>query len=172
MSEVFTAYFPNITNVNGNNLGAVLNRSGTEVLKIQRIGILDNYNSTSGVNDTNLVAIRRYVLADLTGYTYVTPVSHDLANVVPDNTIIGYGGTPSGTFEVLRRVIYSTNDRVLGYFDWCDWCTIVPWNIIWDAGYRDAAVQPLTLRTREMVCVWHTNVDAQNSDLWIEFLRE
>jgi hypothetical protein len=95
-----------------------------------------------------------------------------LANLAPDDAIIGYGGTPSGTFEVLRRIIYSTDDRVLGTFEWQQWSVIVPWNIIWDAGYRDPAVQPLTLRTREMVCAWHTNCGAQESDLWIEFSRE
>ena len=172
MSEAFTAYFPNITNANGNNLGAILNQSKDEVLKIQRIGIAGNFVDTSGTHTTNLISIRRYTLAGLTGYTYVTPVSHDLANVVPDTTIISYGGTPTGTFEVLRNVIYSTDERVLADFEWGQWSLIVPWNIVWDAGYLDSTVQPLTLRAFEMVCVWHTNVASQESDLWIEFLRE
>ena len=48
----------------------------------------------------------------------------------------------------------------------------MPLNIIWDAGYGDANVQPLTLRQSQMAMVYNVSGAAGLLDTWIEFTKE
>jgi len=45
-------------------------------------------------------------------------------------------------------------------------------SILWDAGYGDSNVQPLTLRQNEMLVLYNTVGAAGLVDIWIEFTDE
>lgn len=170
MANTWTAYAAGVAFAVNKNMLAILN-GGSRVLRIRRIGFLNN--QTAGV--TGVVCfgeIRRYSGAGLTGHTPVTPLAHDTANSALVSVTIGTGGTPSGTSSLFRRYIWSSDEPAVSGASVDELECLVPLNVIWDAGYGDAAVQPLTLRQNEMLCIYNTVGAAGILDIWIEFTDE
>jgi hypothetical protein len=171
MAQTWTAYYQGIAFAAGKNMAAILNSHATEVLKIRRIGLLNNQTSSvTGV--TCLLELRLYTGAGLSGHTAITPVPHDSTNTSPSSAVYGHAGTPSGTSYVIRRVYWSSDEPAISTMSSDELETYVPLNIIWDAGYGDSNIQPLTLRQNEMVCVYNTTGAAGLVDIWIEFTKE
>ena len=170
MANTWTAYGVLIAFGVNKNMISVLN-NGSRVLRIRRIGFLNNQTSVvSGV--TCLGEIRRYSSAGLTGHTTVTPLAHDTLNSALDNVVIGIGGTPSGSASLFRRYIWSSDEPSTSAASVDELECLVPLNIIWDAGYGDSDVQALTLRPTQMLSIYNTVGAAGFVDIWIEFTDE
>lgn len=170
MANTWTAYAAGVAFAVNKNMLAILN-GGARVLRIRRIGFLNN--QTAGV--TGVVCfgeIRRYTGAGLAGSTPVTPLAHDTSNSALDTVTIGTAGTPSGTSSLFRRYIWSSDEPAVSGASVDELECLVPLNVIWDAGYGDANVQPLTLRPNEMLCIYNTVGAAGILDIWIEFTDE
>ena len=172
MAQTWTAYNPGVVFAAGKNMGAILNAHAVELLKIRRVGLLNS--QTAGVAGVVcLMELRRYTAASFgVAPTAIVPVAHDTTNVLPAAATYGYAGTPVGVSEVLRRVWWSSDEPAVGNGTVDEIETFVPLNIIFDAGYGEANVQPLTLRQDQMVSVWNTAGAVGLLDCWLEFTKE
>ena len=106
-----------------------------------------------------------------TGFTAVSPVSHDTTNAAMGSNSIGHSGTPGGpTARTIRRIFWSSDEPAISTAVTADELECyVPMNIIWDAGYGDSAVQRLTLRTDQGVVLINSVGSSGALDSWVEF---
>lgn len=173
MAQTFTAYNQAVVFAAAKNMGAVLNQHASEVLKIRRVGLL-NAQTAAVVGVVCQLEMRAYQAGgvNLTAPTAVTPITHDTANTAPTTAVYGYAGTIAGTALTLRRVFWSSDEAAISTATNDELETYVPLNIIFDAGYGDSNVQPLTLRQDQMALVYNTTGAVGLLDTWIEFTKE
>jgi hypothetical protein len=170
MANTWTALAQGVAFAAAKNMLAILN-GGTRILRIRRIGVL-NIQTAAVTGVICLLEIRRYTSGTLSGHTTVTPVAHDTTNSALATVTIGYAGTLGGTPTTIRRIIWSSDEPKLTTAQNNEWECLVPLNIIWDAGYGDANVQPLVLRPNEMLVIYNVSGAAGLLDVWVEFTDE
>ena len=163
MAQTFTAYYSGIAFAASKNMAAVLNSHATEVLKIRRVGLL-NAQTAAVTGVLCQLEMRGYFAGSpgLTTPTAVTPTSHDTTNTAPTTATYGHAGT----------IFWSSDEAAISTATIDELETFVPLNIIFDAGYGDSNVQPLTLRQTQMALVFNTTGAAGLLDTWIEFTKE
>lgn len=171
--QTFTAFYSAVAFAATKNMGAVLNSHATEVLKIRRVGVL-NSQSVAVTGVLCQLEMRGYFAGgvSLTTPTAVTPTAHDSTNTAPTTATYGHAGTIAGTATTFRRVFWSSDEAAISTGTLDELETFVPLNIIFDAGYGDANVQPMTLRTTQMALVYNVTGAAGLLDTWIEFTKE
>lgn len=173
MAQTFTGYYAGVTFAASKNMAAVLNTHASEILKIRRVGLLNA--QTAGVTGVICqLEMRGYFSGSpgLTSPTAITPTSHDSTNTAPAAATYGHAGTIAGTATTFRRVFWSSDEAAISTGTLDELETIVPLNIIFDAGYGDSNVQPMTLRQNQMALVFNTTGAAGLLDTWIEFTKE
>ena len=173
MTDSYTAYFNGITFLAGKAMAGMLNTHASELIKIRRVGVLNA--QTAAVTGVLCQMELRFYPATMTysGSTAVTATKHDSTNAAFAALTIGHNGTPGGsTGEVLRRIWWSSDEAAISVGTIDEMETNVPLNIIWDAGYGDANVQPLVLRQDQGLVLWNTTGAVGLLDTWIEFTRE
>jgi hypothetical protein len=168
MANTQTAYFNGIAFAATKNMGAVLNAHATEKIKIRRVGLI-NAQTAAVTGVACAIELRLYTGASLSGSTAVTPVKHNSTLAAPSSATIGHAGTIGGTPVVLRRVFWSSDEAAISTGTLDEWETLIPMNIIWDAGYYDPTVEPITLNQNEMLMVYNVSGAAGLLDTWIEF---
>lgn len=173
MAQTFTCYYSGVAFAASKNMGAVLNSHASEILKIRRVGLL-NAQTAAVTGVLCQLEMRAYQTGSpgLTAPTAVTPISHDTTNTAPATATYGHAGTIAGTALTLRRVFWSSDEAAISTATSDELETFVPLNIIFDAGYGDSNVQPLTLRQTQMALVFNTTGAAGLLDTWIEFTKE
>lgn len=173
MAQTFTAYYSGVAFAATKNMAAVLNSHASEILKIRRVGLL-NAQTAAVTGVLCAVEFRAFFAGSpgLTAPTAVTPTSHDSTNTAPTTATYGHAGTIAGTPLTLRRIFWSSDEAAISTATLDELETLVPLNIIWDAGYGDSNVQPLTLRTSQMAMVYNVSGAAGLLDTWIEFTKE
>jgi len=174
MAQTWTAYGNGLAFAANKNMMAILNLHAAEIIKIRRLGIL---NSQTGAVTGVLCSMefRLYpATASLSAPTAITPVTHDSTNTLPASYTLGTLGTPAttGTAQALRRIFWSSDEAAISTATSDELETYVPLNIIFDAGYGDANVQPLTLRQNQMACLYNISGAAGLLDIWMEFTKE
>lgn len=172
MAQTWTAYYSGVAFAATKNMAAVLNQHASEVLSIRRVGLLNA--QTAGVTGVLCAVEFRAFFAgspNLTAPTAITPVSHDSTNTAPASAVYGHAGTIAGTPLTLRRIFWSSDEAAISTATLDELETLVPLNIIWDAGYGDSNVQPLTLRQNQMAMVYNVSGAAGLLDTWIEFTK-
>jgi hypothetical protein len=145
---------------------------GTRHIKIRRVGFINNQTAAvTGVITAG--ELRFYTSATWGSPTSVSPIAHDSTNSALSSVTAGYAGTPGGTGPtVIRRYVWSSDEPKLTTAQNNEWETLIPLNIIWDAGYGDSNVQPLTLNPNEGFFIWNITGAAGLVDIWIEFTDE
>lgn len=99
---------------------------------------------TFGIFSTLLQLRIARIITSLTPGTTITPVAHNAGNTSLDaNTTSGTGSTTTlGNFY--RGMYISTEEIAITAFDLDNiWC-LVPFAELWNAGYGDSNVEPLT----------------------------
>lgn len=148
------------------------NADAAKVVKIRRVWILNCHTaSITGVVTTFEL---RKLSARTSGGTTVTPTTHDSTNTqLPDADIyFEHGGTYTNS-DLLRRVIWSNDEVAVSGATWDEWETIIPMMCVWDAGYGDSNVQPLTLRQNQGFTVYHAGSTTVSSvDIMMEITVE
>lgn len=168
MANTQTAYFTGVAFAATKNMAAILNAHATEKIEIRRVGLLNA--QTAGVTGVLCaIELRKYTGAGLSAPTAVVPVKHDSTLAAPLSATIGHAGTPSGTAVTLRRIFWSSDEAAISTGTLDEWETLVPLNIIWDAGYYDPSVDPLVLNQNEMLSVYNVSGAAGLLDVWIEY---
>jgi hypothetical protein len=173
MAQTFTSYNSGVAFAASKNMGAVLNGHASEVLKIRRVGLL-NAQTAAVTGVICQLEMRGYFSGSpgLTSPTAVTPTAHDSTNSAPTTATYGHAGTIAGTATTFRRVFWSSDEAAISTATLDELQTLVPLNIIFDAGYGDSNVQPMTLRQNQMALVFNTTGAAGLLDTWIEFTKE
>lgn len=172
MAQTWTAYYSAVVFAAGKNMGAVLNAHASEILKVRRVGLL-NAQTAAVTGVLCQLELRYYTGASFSvAGTAITPVAHDSTNSAPTTATYAHAGTLAGTSALLRRVFWSSDEAAISTGTLDELETMVPLNIIWDAGYGDSNVQPLTLRQNQLVAVYNTTGAAGLLDTWVEFTKE
>jgi hypothetical protein len=184
MADAWTVFFYNVESPAAidYNMASVLNRSGTEVLKIRRVSVYTTRtNSTAG--SMEYYELRRYTSADVFTYsqdTQVVSLANDPKSAAPSAAVYasGYASNLRGTYELLRNVVIFNERITLDTYVAGNLMlpvqSEIPLSVVWDAGYRDASVQPLTLRASEMITLWKAAVGGDGPGLTVcfEFTKE
>lgn len=172
MAQTFTALYPGVTFAAGKVLAGILNAHATEVLKIRRVGLV-NMQPSAVAGVICAIELRKYTdTAELSGGSTVTPVAHDSANTAAASAVFSFNSTPSGTSNLLRRIWWSSDEPSVGTGTVDELECNIPLNIVWDAGYGESDVQPLTLRQDESMVVYNVSGTVGAIDVWIEFTKE
>lgn len=146
---------------------------GGNVIRARRIGMI---NYQTGAVTGVICALELRVLRATASWTptSVSPVKHDTNNSALTSVTTGHAGTPStsGATDVFRRFIWSSDEPAASTATSDEWECLVPLNILWDAGYGDANVQPLAIRQNEMIHLYNNSGAAGLVDVWMEFTDE
>jgi hypothetical protein len=144
------------------------NTSVTTV-RIYRMWLFNN--QTAGITGVfNNVRIHRLTVAP-TGGTAITPVPHNTANAALDaGTSVGTGRTVT-LGSRFRQLLHSPDEPTLSSLDWDSMLTLVPYAEIWNSGYGDGNVEPLTCRAGqdEGIAVVSVNQTVGVADVELEF---
>jgi len=174
MAQTFTLYSNGIAFAATKIMQGIKNLHATEVLKVRRVGLLNA--QTAGV--TGVVCSLAYNFH--VNPTWTTPVTtgatiatHDTTNSAPASYAYGSAGTYSAAAALtLRRTIWSSDEAAASSATSDELECFVPLNILFDAGYGDANVQPLTLRQNDFAGVYNISGAAGLLDVWCEFTKE
>lgn len=172
MAQTFTAYYSGIAFAAAKTMAGIVNGHATEVLKVRRVGLLNA--QTAAVTGVLCQLEFQFLTgtASLSGGSTITPITHDTTNTAPTTATYSHNSTIAGTQNVLRRVFWSSDEAAISTGTIDELETMVPLNIIWDAGYGDSNVQPLTMRQDKGCAVVNTTGAAGLLDTWIEFTKE
>lgn len=126
-------------------------------------------NGTAAVTGVLTTAQCRRITA-ASGGTGVTPVKHDTNSSNLDAaTTCGTNQTTTGT-DIFRRFLFVNEEPVVAGTTQANWLTLVPFAEIWNAGYGDTNVEPVTCRATQGFQLFHSGTSAVGTaDLEIEF---
>jgi hypothetical protein len=174
MAQTFTYYAKDIAFAATRVMAGIKNLHATEVIKVRRVGLINA--QTAGVTgvvcslefrkDTNPT----WTSPVTTGHTIAT---HDSTNTAPASYSYGSVGTYTAAAAMtLRRTIWSSDEAAASSATSDELECFVPLNVLFDAGYGDANVQPLTLRQNDFAGVYNISGAAGLLDIWTEFTKE
>lgn len=105
-------------------------------------------NGTAGVTGV-LNTLRCQLITSSSGGTAVTPIAMSTASsALNANTTAGHNRTVGGA-TILRQVLHSPDEPTVTTLDWDSLGTLVPFAEIWNSGYGDSNIQPVTLSASE-----------------------
>lgn len=174
MAQVYTAYFRQIAFAASKSMAMVQNVDGTKVVKILRIGLINN-SFSGGTGQLCSMEVRAYqdvtscYFQDNASTYYVYPFFHDKSNDYPEKVICATNGILTGSANVLRRIFWSSDETANSASTNEELEAVIPLNIIFDSAYGDSNIQPLTLRTGEFVSVHNVSGASASVDIYIEF---
>lgn len=103
--------------------------------------------------------------------TTVTPVAHDTSNsALNANTTAGTNRTIT-VGNIIRQLINSPDEPTVTTLDWDSLLTLVPFAQVWDSGYGDTNIQPLTCQasTSQGVSIQSITQTVGSGDFEMEF---
>lgn len=105
-------------------------------------------NGTTGVTGV-LNTLRIFTTSAASAGTALTPVTMDTSNATLNaNSTAGTGRTIT-TVSQVRQLLHSPDEPAVTTLDWDSLGTLVPFAEVWNLGYGDTTVQPLTFRAAE-----------------------
>lgn len=150
----------------------VFNASGSGVvLRVYRIWVLNNQTAAVTGVLPPYTLVRTSTVGS--GGTVITPVALDTnSTALPAQVTAMSGDSSIGTIDAtFRRAIHSSDEPAVGGMTLDEFEGIIPFNLLWDGGYQDTNVEPITLREGFGVMVHNTLIAsaAGNADIIIEF---
>lgn len=108
-------------------------------------GFNNGVTAVTGVLNTH----RCNITTAASGGTPVTPIAHSTANpALNANTTAGTNRTIT-VGNILRQILTSNDEPTVSTLDWDAMGTLIPYAEWWNAGYGDANVEPILLRSGE-----------------------
>lgn len=158
-------------------LFSIFNGSGSgRIVRIRRAWILNNQlTGITGVLENYSIY---KISTDTSGgsASTLTASKHDtLSENIPAAITIKTGNTSNGTAVLLRRNYFSGDEPATNTALNLDKMeAIVPWNIVWDVGYGNSNVQPLTLREGQGFSIVQPAIASStgNIDIFVEFTSD
>lgn len=144
--------------------------SGTRVYRARRFY---QFNNGTGAVTGVLTTMRVRRLTASSSGTTVTPVAHDTGNsALAANLTSGTNRSVTAT-DVFRQYIWSNDEPAVSGNSMDEWELLVPFALIFEAGYGDSAVQPLVCRATQGVEINHTgSTTVGTNDFELEFTDE
>ena len=168
MAATFRATGGGIAYASSKDMLNVFNGTATaRVIRVYR-GYWFN-NGTAAVTGVLTTAQCRRITA-ASGGTAVTPVKHDTNSSNLDAaTTCGTNQTTTGS-DIFRRFLFVNEEPIVAGTTQANWLTLVPFAEIWNAGYGDTNVEPVTCRATQGFQLFHSGTSAVGTaDLEIEF---
>ena len=146
----------------------VFNATGSaRIIRVYRMYQLNNGVATvTGVLTT--MRVNRTTAAS--GGTTLTPVKHDTASAaLAAQTTCGTNRTITRT-DVFRQYLWSNDEPAVSGATLDEWELLIPFGEVWNAGYGDSNVEPLTCRAAFGVEIQQSGASAVGTnDFEIEF---
>ena len=168
MAATFRATGGGIAYASSKDMLNVFNGTATaRVIRVYRAYWFNN--GTAAVTGVITTAQCRRITA-ASGGTAVTPVKHDTNSSNLDAaTTAGTNQTTTGT-DIFRRFLFVNEEPVVAGTTQANWLTLVPFAEVWNAGYGDTNVEPVTCRASQGFQLFHSGTSAVGTaDLEIEF---
>lgn len=148
--------------------------TGTNVMKCWRVYHFNNGTTVvTGVLTTMRVYRTTVGAAAPTGGSTVTPILHDTNNTALSSHVTSGTGRTITDADLFRQYVYSNKNPVVSSSTMNEWELFVPFAEVWNAGYADTNVQPLTARAAQGFHLKQQGVSAVGSaDVEIEFSVE
>jgi len=120
--------------------------SSTRFIRIYRAYLFNNGTAAvAGVLNT----ARCNITTAASAGTAVTPVTMDTSNsALNANTTAGQNRTIT-VGNIIRQILHSPDEPTVTTLDWDALGTLVPFAEIWNSGYGDSNIQPVTCRSSE-----------------------
>lgn len=170
MAATWRATYQGITYASAKYMIDVFNSSSSaRYIRVYRIYMFNNGTATvTGV--LTQIQVKRSSAAS--SGTSITPVAHSLGSSSLDaNTTAGTGRTVTSS-SIFRQILFQNDEPAVTTLDMDALLTLVPYAEIWNAGYGDSNVEPLTCRAsnNEGVCVQQPGTNAVGTcDMEMEF---
>lgn len=168
MANTFRATGGGIAYASSKDMLNVFNGTATaRVIRVYRAYWFNN--GTAAVTGVLTTAQCRRITAASAG-TAVTPVKHDTNSSNLDAaTTCGTNQTTTGS-DIFRRFLFVNEEPIVAGTTQANWLTLVPFAEIWNAGYGDTNVEPVTCRATQGFQLFHSGTSAVGTaDLEIEF---
>lgn len=121
--------------------------SSTRYIRVYRAYLFNN--GTSGVTGVLNTARVHILSTSVSGGTTITPIAMDTGNSgLNANTTSGFNRTTT-IGSTIRQILHSPDEPAVTVLDWDSLGTLVPFAEIWNTGYGDSNIQPVTLRASE-----------------------
>jgi hypothetical protein len=179
MAATWTAYAAGVVHAAANRvyLQIFATASNTQVIKIRRIWLINAQAAAVTGIISGTMSIGSFSTAASGGTpSTVTPVAHDTTNAaVNANITISHSNTTNGTaVNVFRTIPFASDEPATGTFKLENFYATPNTALIWDAGFEDSAIDPLTIpaSTAGGICVYGTMTAVGNIDCAIEFTLE
>lgn len=147
MAETYHATATNVTFASNKSMLSLFYASGgTKVVRVYRVWLLNN--SLTAVTGVLTTFELRLVSGRTAAGTAVPVVKHDSSNADLESTLyVETGASLTDTTNgLLRRIVWSNDEPSVSAASMDEWELLVPLNLVWDSGYGDNNVQPITLR--------------------------
>jgi hypothetical protein len=146
--------------------------ASAKTIKVYRIWI---FNNGTGAVTGVLTALQIRRTSAASSGTSITPVAHNLANTALDaNTTAGTGRTVTSS-SIFRQILWQNDEPTVTTLDMDALLTLVAFAEVWNSGYGDSNVQPITCRASnaEGVCLFQPGSNAVGTaDVEAEFTNE
>lgn len=172
MANTYVSYFNDIAFAANKSMATIFNSTGSgKVVKIRRILLLNSQiNAVSGP----LTSIEIRKITSTSGGSDVTPIKMDSSYSDLNAGILSKTGTIDTVTDLYKTIVWSCDEPVVGGNTLDEYEMIPALNYVWDVGYGDTNVIPLTLRENEGITVKHNGSYAGGAtvDISIEFTEE
>lgn len=179
MANTWLAYAPGIAHAASNKqyLQIFATASNTQTIKIRRVWLINAQTAAvTGVISGSISLGSFSTVASAGTPVTVTPIPYDTNNtVVNANITINSSSTTNGTaVNVYRTIPFGSDEPATGTFKIENFYSNPNMAILWDAGYEDTNVDPLTIpaSTAGGIAVYGTLTAVGNIDCCIEFTLE
>jgi hypothetical protein len=168
MANTWRATAQGVAYASGKDMLDIFNgAAATRVLRAYR-GYWFN-NGTTAVTGVLTEGRVNRITASSAG-TSVTPVAHDTNNSALEAAATAGTGRTVTVSSLFRKFLYSNDEPAVAGSGIDEWELLVPFAEVWNAGYGDSNIQPVTCRVNQGFELHHQGTSAVGSaDLEIEF---
>ncbi len=178
MANTWIAYAPALAHAAANRVYCQIfaTASNTQTIKIRRIWLINAQTTgvTGALGTINVKSVS--TVASGGTPTTITPVPYDTTNTaVNANITINFGSTTTGTVvNTYMSIPFGSEEPATGTFKFENFYSSPNTALIWDAGYEDSNIDPLTIpaSTAGGIVVDGTMTAVGNLDTCIEFTLE
>lgn len=120
--------------------------TSTRFIRVYRAYAFNNgTTAVTGVLNNQRVNITTAAAAG----TAITPITMDTSNSALNASTTAGSGRTITVGNILRQILTSNDEPTVSTLDWDAMLTLIPFCEVWNAGYADANIQPITCRAAE-----------------------
>lgn len=171
MANTWTAIASGVTHSTTAKVYLQLFNGGARTLRVYRIWVI-NANVTAVTGVLPVIQINRITTAASGGSPVtITPVAHDSNNSALVSVTCNTANTTATLGALFKRITYSSDEFAVGVYKVDNLQGLPELSLIYDAGYGDSNVEPITLPINNGIVVYSPGITsaAGNCDVIIEF---